>query len=93
MDKDTVSKMLENAEKEDLLDIISNMSQANHKAEKIILDWCKKIIKVSRKKQQRLNWKIFGRMSSQLSMNLINMVAVLTRKWMRPAITYGKWMK
>ena len=42
MDKDTVSKMLENAEKEDLLDIISNMSQANHKAEKIILDWCKK---------------------------------------------------
>ena len=42
MDKDTVSKMLENAEKEDLLDIISNMSQANHKAEKIILHWCKK---------------------------------------------------
>ena len=89
MDKDTVSKMLENAEKEDLLDIISNMSQANHKAEKIILDWCKK----NNKSQQRLNWKIFGRMSSQLSMNLINMVAVLTRKWMRSAITYGKWMK
>ena len=50
MDKDTVSKMLENAEKEDLLDIISNMSQANHKAEKIILDWCKKNNKSQQKK-------------------------------------------
>ena len=34
--------MLENAEKDDLLDIISIMSHANHKAEKIILDWCKR---------------------------------------------------
>lgn len=41
MDKNTIRKMLENAEKEDFLDIISNMSQANHKAEKVILDWCK----------------------------------------------------
>lgn len=40
MDKRTVSKMLENAGKDDLIEIISNMSRYSRKAETCITDWC-----------------------------------------------------
>lgn len=50
MDKNTVSVMLENAGTEDLLEIISKISQDSHKAEKIILDWCKSNNKKYQKK-------------------------------------------
>lgn len=41
MDKKTVDKMLENAERKDFIEIISKISKDNYKAEKIIIDWCK----------------------------------------------------
>ncbi len=40
MDKKTVSKLLENAGKEDLIGIISQMSRCGRKAEQCITDWC-----------------------------------------------------
>ncbi len=41
MDKKTVTEMLQDAGKNDLIDIIAKMSASSHKAEKIIIDWCK----------------------------------------------------
>lgn len=41
MDKKTVDKMLENADRKDLIDIIVRMSKNSPKAEMVIIDWCK----------------------------------------------------
>lgn len=40
MDKKTVSKMLENAQKDDLIAIIADMSRYSRKAEQCITNWC-----------------------------------------------------
>ena len=39
MDKKTVDKMLESADRKDLIEIISKISKGNYKAEEVIIDW------------------------------------------------------
>ncbi len=50
MDKKTVDKMLESADRKDLIEIISKISKGNYKAEEVIIDWCKRNNKKYQKK-------------------------------------------
>lgn len=45
MDKKTVEKMLKNADRKALIDIITKMSRDSYDAESVIISWCKIIMR------------------------------------------------
>lgn len=71
MDKKTVDKMLESADRKDLIEIISKISKGNYKAEEVIIDWCKRNNKKYQKKAIEIEldkfWKQAGTIISEFN--------------------------
>lgn len=61
MDKKTVKEMLEGAKEKDYIEIISKMTLQSPNTEKAVIDWCRKIMKSTKTRPRRLNWRTCGR--------------------------------